>query len=655
MQIQHIIPKGLTRDNTSRCADIMGSALKIIHFERWRARKLGWRGFKEHMDSVGSTGGKDYGHAWTCRVAHSEHVYAMVFQGECDVPQEIQDAHGSIANEHINTIAPQYWGRFTLYILPPQDSAILDRFPLQALSLALQPDYMSNVRQCSFPDQGLQAFAVANLYMGVREDGTGITLLLDADARYRVLSLDGLADPASGQWIIPPHSFEVDIPSYGLLWRFMTRLCHTFRLVFDAPIETNKAFASPNNNDVMSENTTENTLNPHSHFCHRSLVLTKKLFAHGRLADEWMQKDNAPLCHQIFTAFEMGQAILDMRQWTSPKTMLPFAKDIQTEGTHKPLVHILTGFLGSGKTSFLREWLDYLQGRERYVGVIQNEFGQIGLDATLLRDDTHVEALDEGCVCCSLSDALLPGIQRLLANLPSEELILETSGLANPANVREALSQLSDLVAPGLIVSIADACLLSQQVQYNEAGTASLPLEGVALAQLEEAHVVVLNKSDTVTPEQLGSIRDCLVCHNPDALYLSALYGRIPFAILDRLIDEGNAEKPKKSLFFRPMHLHNVTHAEEGYTSYSVPFTKSLAAEAILKAIADSRAVRVKGIVQLTDYKDENGDVLEGSPWVVVQYAAGLCEFEPLPEGVTENAYLVFIGKNMNTISEENI
>lgn len=121
------------------------------------------------------------------------------------------------------------------------------------------------------------------------------------------------------------------------------------------------------------------------------------------------------------------------------------------------MLHILTGFLGSGKTTFLRQWLDFLHGRERYTGVIQNEFGEIGLDAALLRGETQVEALDEGCVCCSLADSLRPGLLRLIGDMPAEQFILETTGLANPANVMEALSELRDIVQPGLVITVADA------------------------------------------------------------------------------------------------------------------------------------------------------------------------------------------------------
>lgn len=104
---------------------------------------------------------------------------------------------------------------------------------------------------------------------------------------------------------------------------------------------------------------------------------------------------------------------------------------------------MLTGFLGAGKTTFLRRWLDFLHGRERYTGVIQNEFGKVALDAALMKGDTVVEALDEGCVCCSLADSLRPGLERIIAAMPAEQFVLETTGLANPANVMEALNGLA--------------------------------------------------------------------------------------------------------------------------------------------------------------------------------------------------------------------
>ena len=60
-------------------------------------------------------------------------------------------------------------------------------------------------------------------------------------------------------------------------------------------------------------------------------------------------------------------------------------------------------------------------------------------------------------MCCSLADSLRPGLLRLIGDMPAEQFILETTGLANPANVMEALSELRDIVQPGLVITVADA------------------------------------------------------------------------------------------------------------------------------------------------------------------------------------------------------
>ena len=78
----------------------------------------------------------------------------------------------------------------------------------------------------------------------------------------------------------------------------------------------------------------------------------------------------------------------------------------EEESQQRPVIHVLTGFLGAGKTTFLKSWLAYLNGRERFTGVVQNEFGEVDLDSLVLRGETKVEALDDGCVCCTLADSL---------------------------------------------------------------------------------------------------------------------------------------------------------------------------------------------------------------------------------------------------------
>ena len=300
-----------------------------------------------------------------------------------------------------------------------------------------------------------------------------------------------------------------------------------------------------------------------------------------------------------------------------------------------PVLHILTGFLGSGKTTFLRQWLDFLHGRERYTGVIQNEFGEIGLDAALLRGETQVEALDEGCVCCSLADSLRPGLLRLIGDMPAEQFILETTGLANPANVMEALSELRDIVQPGLVITVADALDLCR----SEGDIA-----GIRRAQAARADVIILNKADTVEPAALEALAERLRALNRQALILPARHGAVAFAELDAFYADWADRRGTPLPSHRPAlprFGETVTHADEGFVSAALRLSAPLD-EAALLALLDGAGpglCRAKGVVDLR---------LDGGVTVpaTVQYAAGRMGFEPAPEG--EERYLVFIGTDIS-------
>ena len=295
-------------------------------------------------------------------------------------------------------------------------------------------------------------------------------------------------------------------------------------------------------------------------------------------------------------------------------------------------MHILTGFLGAGKTTFLRRWLDYLNGREQYAAVIQNEFGRIGLDASLTRGETHVEALDEGCVCCSLADSLRPGLQRLLDAAPAEQIILETTGLANPANVLESMKDLDDLVRPGLIITVADALAWDASCS------------GISLAQVEQADVIIANKSDAVSHQRLETMMHDLHRRNPKAVILPAVQGNISFAILDSLhtawLDAQGQPPSRIPRLHRMNAVPGPSHADEGFASFCLNLPQPVSAKDIEHMVdcAGPGLCRAKGIVNLYS----GGTVTPA----VAQYAAGRLEFEEAPDESDER-YMVFIGVNL--------
>ena len=171
---------------------------------------------------------------------------------------------------------------------------------------------------------------------------------------------------------------------------------------------------------------------------------------------------------------------------------------VTTTATSDPRrpVHILTGFLGSGKTSLLRHWLEQPEFAD--TAVIINEFGEVGLDQLLVHEVSEdVVLLSSGCVCCTVGDDLvskLIELDELAASgqiAPFSRVLIETSGLADPAPIATAVmgeSRLARLFRLGSIITTIDAV----------AGATSLKRHVEARHQLALANHVILTKADLV-------------------------------------------------------------------------------------------------------------------------------------------------------------
>ncbi len=585
MNLFSILPRQLSSDNGSDSADILGSVLTAAYFERPRARGLGWRGVRPSAAAVP---------AWTCRIAKPGNViYGLRFDGEQ------RASAGSLR------------GCFSLFAFPisPGDP-LLDRYPLEALRIALSEDYEERVREFARRPEWAFPFLIACVRLEAALDGSALRLLLHCAALRRVIAADGVAAP-SGEWLIPPGERETDVPQYRLAMPFFSVLVATFA---DQLGEAPKLFIGTGSEPGF-------------------------LYGGGRLMRDEARRESVIRFSAVFGA-EASLSSLPYQMRGAAN--LPFRRMPHLlENSGQPVLHILTGFLGSGKTTFLRGWLDYLNGRERYTGVIQNEFGKVALDAALLSSDTKVEALDDGCVCCSLADSLRPGIARLLADMPAESLILETSGLANPENVYEALADLQDLVTAGLVITVVDSLDLIRHVD-------SLPEEaGVRRAQIEKADVLILNKTDAVASADLDALERRIVRLNPRALLLRARFGQVPYAELDAFLDAHPYGTPLPSHRSALRVLSARTHADEGYAAYTIAVPKPLTRRGVEALIREAGGglVRAKGIILLDDGGQGCGPYL-----AVAQFASGRLQFEPVPETAADAPYMVFIGRSLRQV-----
>jgi G3E family GTPase len=162
-------------------------------------------------------------------------------------------------------------------------------------------------------------------------------------------------------------------------------------------------------------------------------------------------------------------------------------------------VTILTGFLGAGKTTLLNRILTTEHGRR--VAVILNEFGEVGIDHHLLfSSEQEIVQMSNGCICCTVHGDLLRGLFQLLEQTSKfDQLIIETSGLADPAPVAQTFlidERIRSQFLLHAIVTVVDAKHIPRHIDSS----------AEAQEQIAFADLILLNKTDLVTPEELDHL-----------------------------------------------------------------------------------------------------------------------------------------------------
>ena len=199
-------------------------------------------------------------------------------------------------------------------------------------------------------------------------------------------------------------------------------------------------------------------------------------------------------------------------------------------------VVLVSGFLGSGKTSLIRGLL--ADSRASDSALIVNEFGEVGIDHHLFRKtDESIALIRDGCVCCSLRDDLSDAMRDLLdkrdrADIPPfNRLVIETTGLADPGPILHTVVSdpvLRNRFRMNRVLTTLDAV----------SGLSNLAAYGEAMRQVAAADLVVLTKLDLAPPESVVALRHALKELNPIAQVTEAHHGRFD---LDLLLSESGA------------------------------------------------------------------------------------------------------------------
>ena len=210
-----------------------------------------------------------------------------------------------------------------------------------------------------------------------------------------------------------------------------------------------------------------------------------------------------------------------------------------------PPVTVLSGFLGAGKTTLLRHLLSQAGGR-RWAAVV-NDLASINIDAQLVAEAgaQRVVELGNGCVCCSVRDDLAEAIVELCATGTYDQILVETTGVAEPRAVARIFSRRNvfgrspaDFARLSALVTVIDARnFLTEQRRASAAAVITppatqKPIYELLVEQAECADVLVLNKCDTVTAAELADVEQILRGLNPRAELVRAEQGQVPAAVL---------------------------------------------------------------------------------------------------------------------------
>lgn len=243
---------------------------------------------------------------------------------------------------------------------------------------------------------------------------------------------------------------------------------------------------------------------------------------------------------------------------------------------------VVSGFLGSGKTTLVRYLLAHAQSEGTRVAFVSNELGDLGVDQAMLagQKESFVELVG-GCVCCALNDELYETLIEIKEKVDPDRIVIETSGVAIPHDVQITFYQppIRDWISEEAVVVVVNAEQLLEGRDISNTFT----------EQLESADIVVLSKVDLVPAQAVPALKARVAEFNPGVAVVSAVHGQVDPRLL-------LAERGPRSA---PLVAHEHDHHHEEFEATEVVVPAGLSHDEVLAQLSATGAIRIKGFVEL--------------------------------------------------------
>ena len=220
-------------------------------------------------------------------------------------------------------------------------------------------------------------------------------------------------------------------------------------------------------------------------------------------------------------------------------------------------VTIITGFLGSGKTTLVNQILENKQNLK--VAVLVNEFGDINIDSQLLVSfDEDMVELSNGCICCTINDGLVDAVYRVLEREDRiDYLVIETTGVADPLPIAITFlgTELRNLTRLDSILTVVDAETFTPEHFDSEA----------AFKQVAYGDIVLLNKTDRADPKKLDELESYIRVIKQGARLIRCQYGQVPLPLI---LDVGLTQIENYQQELEESHHHDHDHSHHDHSHH---------------------------------------------------------------------------------------
>lgn len=306
------------------------------------------------------------------------------------------------------------------------------------------------------------------------------------------------------------------------------------------------------------------------------------------------------------------------------------------------IVNVVYGFLGAGKTTFIKYLMEYPPEGEKLV-VIVNEFGEVGVDGIILSDQkgliADVVELPSGCICCTLSADFRRQVLEVHERFRPDRIIVEPTGVALISQILQILGSedLRDLYSDLNLIHILDGSeflnFIKRQRQFME-------------NQLRRSRLVVLNKIDRIKPHMVELLVQSVKEINPDVDVYPTSFGRLDSAIVKRILRLAEGEVAVSPYLEAPEDEHDHGHDfAEQFRSFGRKYETMFDREC-LQSFFESlnnreygEVVRAKGVFRTP------------KEWIKLELASGELRLEAVP--AASESVVSIIGTNIDTTEME--